>query len=241
MPRLRPDQTLHNRTYERLREALMTGAYKPGQKITIRAVASAFGTSTTPVREALRRLAAEGALEVLPNRTVRIPPLTAVRLGEITRIRTQLEGLAAHAAASAMSADEIGELERLQRAMAAAADRRDFAAYLALNKDFHFALYRGARMPNLLRLIDSMWLQSGPFLNVLLPSMRGIDRHARAIEAIRRRDPGAARKAIVSDVERAARHLMTMLREQPAQIMASGTHRSTIRRPSRASLASTMR
>lgn len=193
----------------------MQGVYRPGQKVTIRALASALGTSVMPVREALRQLATEGALDILPNRTVQVPVLTKDRLSEITNIRVRLEGLAARHAALRMGEQEIEALEHLQIEMAAARDRRDFRAYMAANELFHFEIYRGAGQPRLLRLIESMWLQCGPFMHVLQPSMRGIDRHTAAIDAIRARDCEAAEKAIIQDIERAARHLEAMLEKQP--------------------------
>jgi DNA-binding GntR family transcriptional regulator len=206
---------LHAQVYGAIKDALMQGVYRPGQKVTIRALASALGTSVMPVREALRQLATEGALDILPNRTVQVPVLTKDRLSEITNIRVRLEGLAARHAALRMGEQEIEALEHLQIEMAAARDRRDFRAYMAANELFHFEIYRGAGQPRLLRLIESMWLQCGPFMHVLQPSMRGIDRHTAAIDAIRARDCEAAEKAIIQDIERAARHLEAMLEKQP--------------------------
>lgn len=140
-----PRQTLHAQAYEQIKEALMKGVYRPGQKVTIRALAAAFGTSIMPVREALRRLAAEGALDILPNRTVRVPVLTKERLLEITSIRTRLEGLAAARAAMRMGEGEIQELERLQIEMAAASDRRDFQALLdSVAISCNFAMFSSA-------------------------------------------------------------------------------------------------
>lgn len=220
-----PRQTLHAQAYEQIKEALMKGVYRPGQKVTIRALAAAFGTSIMPVREALRRLAAEGALDILPNRTVRVPVLTKERLLEITSIRTRLEGLAAARAAMRMGEGEIQELERLQIEMAAASDRRDFQAYMAANEAFHFVIYRAAGLPRLARLIESMWLQCGPFMHVLHPAMRGIERHAKAIDAIRSRNSEAAEMAIVEDIQRAASHLEAMLEQQPDGIIDAGRSR----------------
>ncbi len=213
----------------------MKGVYRPGQKVTIRALAAALGTSAMPVREALRQLAAEGALDILPNRTVQVPVLTRERLLEITSIRTRLEGLAATKAAQHMGEEDIQVLEQLQSEMAGASGRRDFQSYMAANESFHFAIYHGAGLPRLARLIESMWLQCGPFMHVLHPSMRGIDRHAKAIEAIRSRNGEAAEMAIVEDIERAARHLEAMLEQQPDGVIDAG--RSPGRRHRRARTA----
>ena len=83
--------------------------------------------------------------------------------------------------------------------------------YLAKNEEFHFSYYRIAAMPNLVRAIESMWLQAGPYLKLLLPSMRGIDLHAVAINAGRRHDGDAAAAAIEEDIRRAAVRLATLI------------------------------
>lgn len=203
--------TVHARVYDVMRRALMRGQYTPGQKITIRGIAAALGTSATPVREAIRRLAAEGALEHLRSGTARVPALTSERLTEVTQVRVALESLAARQAAAHMTADDVLQLEAIQRDLAQARDARDYTTYLERNEAFHFTYYRCSRMPNLLRAIESMWLQSGPYLSLLLPAMRGIDLHAAAIEAGRHHDGDAAARAISEDIRRAAVRLSSLL------------------------------
>jgi len=206
--------TVHANVYAAMKQALMRGQYKPGQKITIRGVASALGTSATPVREAIRRLAAEGAFEHLRSSgTARLPDLTSERLAEITEVRVALESLAARHAARKMTEADIACLEAIQLDLAQARDCNDYDTYLAKNEAFHFGYYRCSRMPNLLRAIESMWLQSGPYLSMLLPGMRGIDLHATAIEAARRRDAEGAAAAIAEDIRRAAVRLASLLNE----------------------------
>jgi DNA-binding GntR family transcriptional regulator len=171
-----------------------------------------LGTSATPVREAIRRLAAEGAFEHLRSSgTARLPDLTIERLAEITEVRVALESLAARHAVRQMTDADIAHLEAIQLDLAEARDRNDYDTYLAKNEAFHFGYYRCSRMPNLLRAIESMWLQSGPYLSMLLPGMRGIDLHAAAIEAARRQDVEGAAAAIAEDIRRAAVRLASLL------------------------------
>jgi DNA-binding GntR family transcriptional regulator len=217
--------TVHANVYAAMKQALMRGQYQPGQKITIRGVAAALGTSATPVREAIRRLAAEGALEHLRSGTARLPALTRERLSEVTDVRVALESLAAGHAALRMTGDDIAHLEAIQVALAKARDRKDYETYLAKNEAFHFDYYRCSRMPNLLRAIESMWLQSGPYLSLLLPGMRGIDLHTAAIEAARRHDGPAAAAAIAEDIRRAAERLATLVPESGAESGDAGTLR----------------
>jgi DNA-binding GntR family transcriptional regulator len=203
--------TVHARVYAAMKRALMRGQYQPGQKITIRAVAAVLGTSATPVREAIRRLAAEGALEHLRSGSAQLPALTRERLFEVTEIRIALESMAARHAAVRMTGADLAVLEELQAKLARARDRKDYESYLAFNESFHFAYYGCAAMPTLLRAIESMWLQSGPYLSLLLPGMRGIDLHSAAIDAARRQDAAAASEAIAEDIRRAATRLASLL------------------------------
>lgn len=209
----RARDTLHANVYARMKQALMRGRFHPGEKITIRAVAAWLGTSATPVREAIRRLAAEGALEHLRSGTARLPALTRERLSEVTEVRVALESLAARHAATRITSAEIERLEAIQVDLALARDRNDYDSYLGSNEAFHFGYYRASHMPNLVRAIESMWLQSGPYLSLLLPGMRGIDLHSTAIEAARRRDADAAAVAIAEDIRRAADRLATLISE----------------------------
>lgn len=199
-------ETLHDRAYQELKKAIMAGVLVPGSAMTIRALAAALGTSPMPVREALRRLVTERALEVLPNRSVSIPVMTAEKFQEISMIRIALEGMAAERAAGRIAPEDVGRMEHLNREMMGreAARKR---TYLAKNQEFHFLLYRNAGMPQLVDMIESLWLQTGPLLNHVV-NAAGVkvaaDHHGAALAALRRRDGAATRAAIEADIRDAA-------------------------------------
>lgn len=200
----RPDRsTLQDRIYTKLQKAIISGRFLPGETISIRGLAAALGTSPIPVREALRRLVAERALEVLPNGSVRVPLLTRERFHDLRRIRTLIEGYATEHAATKISAKEIGKLQKAYEAMEAAAKSGDRKTYLAANHKFRFIIYKAAKSSILLPVIESLWLQYGPFLNLAFEDEAiavGLKHHRSAIEAMKRRDPVAARKAIQRDI-----------------------------------------
>ena len=167
-------ETLHDRAYLELKKAIMSGAIRPGATITIRAMATALGTSPMPVREALRRLVAERALEMLPTRSVTLPLMTAERFDEISRLRIALEGLATEAGAQHLSREA---LRRLQQAHTEMNRMKNVGEYLAKNQEFHFTLYQAAGMPIAGQMIESplasgwaaaqprhrrIWLRGGP-------------------------------------------------------------------------------
>ena len=200
------DTSLRRQVYDSLREGLTAGRYAPGQKLTFRSVGSSLGVSLTPVREALRRLVAEGAFEMQPQRSVRVPLMTKARILELRDIRMAVEGLAAGKAAPLASTRQVAQLRRIAREILAARGRGDNAADRLKIREFHFTLYGIAQQPTLLRLIEGLWLQTGPYMNQLNPdyngSPRGPETRARIIHAMQAHDAVAARREIENDIRR---------------------------------------
>ncbi len=165
-----------------------------------------------PVREAVSRLAADKALEVLPGRAVRVPVLTLAQFRELTRIRLVVEGFAAEEAAKGITSEQLAVVARHEAAFRAA--KADPAAAVAANRDLHFAIYEGAAMPALIEMIERLWLKAGPILNLDMRSeprrLEGgtaVVSHAALLAALRRRDAAAARAALVEDISSAAEHI----------------------------------
>ncbi|MDF2764372.1 MAG: GntR family transcriptional regulator [Rhodospirillales bacterium] len=207
LPKLQRN-TLNEAVYQQLKQALMSGRIAPGSTMTIRSLASSFGVSLMPVREALRRLVAEHVLVLQPNRSVALPVITRERFREITRIRTSLEGLAAEEAAAHLTRADIDRLDALNQAIERPGASRT-PDYLINNREFHFAIYRNSGMPTLLSIIESLWVQIGPLLTIQqriyskAPDQAQLH-HRRALRAFRRRDGAQARAAIVADIQDAA-------------------------------------
>jgi DNA-binding GntR family transcriptional regulator len=214
-------ETLHDRAYLELKKAIMSGAIRPGATITIRAMATALGTSPMPVREALRRLVAERALEMLPTRSVTLPLMTAERFDEISRLRIALEGLAAEAGAQHLTRDA---LRRLQQAHAEMNRMKNVGEYLAKNQEFHFTLYQAAGMPVALQMIESLWLQAGPLLNLAIGEygFEGAqDHHRELLDQLAKHNAKGARSAIEADITDAARIIRAYLDSRPEAAAAS--------------------
>ncbi len=197
-------ETLRTRVYDSLCEALMMGRFEPGQALTVRGLAEAFGVSPTPVREALQRLAASGALAAEPNRFYRVPSITPERIQDLRRVRAALEGLAAEQAADRIAKGDLQRLDRANERMLKAIARQDAKAYLAANEQFHFTIYEAAGSETLLQIIHGLWLSIGPTLNLLFRDITLVkaldDHHQRALEALSAGDGPAARAAIVDDI-----------------------------------------
>lgn len=211
-------ETLTDRAYAQLRTSLMGGAFLPGQKITIRTIAAALGVSPTPARDALGRLVAERALESGSNRTVLVPKLTRPKLREIYRLRFMLEVMAAEEAVPSITAQQYSELERLQINIAGAMDRQDYKTVLGENEKFHFLIYRTANLPIVCNMIEGLWMQIGPSLNLLYPEFyhtrQGIDAHNVLMRALKKRDSAAVGAAVTQDLKGGEQRLLRMITDE---------------------------
>ena len=206
---------LQEQLYQRIREGLLAGRFQPGERLKIRDLASQWGTSPMPVRAALQRLVAEGALEGEQQRSVRVPAMTRERYQNIFQVRLGLEGLAVELATPRLTPAELAELREHVARMDVAIEQRDVQAYLDANSRFHLQLYGACGNPVLLRSIESLWLQIGPFFNRLFTgadlSLRLNDFHEEAFSAIEAGDAAAARKAMEQDLIYFARFLLNLL------------------------------
>lgn len=207
--------TVQDQVHRQLKELILNGEIEPGSTVTIQGLADAFGVSAMPVREALHRLSAAGALTVLAGRSVGIPPLSVERLHDLRRVRVEIEGLAAEWAAARTDAALLARLDALIAEMESSTREADRRSFVPANREFHFAVYRAAGSESLMAVIEPLWLQIGPYLALLRGSgnWRMANRQHRLIrEALARGDGQAARRALRGDIEEAATILGGLLR-----------------------------
>ncbi len=192
----------HEATYRRLRDMVMFGELEPGQKVTIQGITATLGAGMTPVREAIRRLTAEGALILHENRRVSVPRLTPTQVDELAFARLALEPRLAELALVRMDAAAIDRIEAMDHAIDTAIDAGDTRGYLAGNYRFHFAVYEAAGAAILLSLTQSLWLRFAPSLRVVMTSGGGVgpDRHKDALDAMRAGNAVALAGAIEADI-----------------------------------------
>lgn len=191
--------------YNDLRQGLMDGHFRPGQRLTIAAFAEQYGTSITPVREAIFRLASERALEVRAATSIVVPKLTSHDLREIISIRIELEGMAAYRVAEIVTTEQVEDFEALNDSFTEAA-AKDPEIASRINRDFHFRILKLSGMSYIESICESMWTLMGPFLRTFheeIPVRRLTGRnhkHFDFINALRARDPVAAKQAMQEDV-----------------------------------------
>lgn len=122
----------------------MNGDFEPGDRLVVRELAERFHTSAMPVREALRKLVNDEALFDHPNRGVTVPAVDVGAVADLFRVRCAIEGSAAEWAAATISAAERSHILEVNDAMKACVQKNQVSDYLALNRDFHFTIYRAA-------------------------------------------------------------------------------------------------
>ena len=218
-------RTLNDRAYDAIRKSLISGELRSGQTLVIRTLATAYGISTTPVREALQRLVAERLLQMLPNRSIIVPYLAAERFIEVIRIRRELEGLAGELACGLFKPGHLTRLEKIVGEMDRSLEQNHGSNYHVLNQKFHFTIYEQAGSPVLLQLIKDMWTQVGPFFNELTADQTYFkianSEHRLILKALSEKDCAAVRAHLEADISVAADHLIPRLRRMSAAQMAT--------------------
>ena len=210
----------HEVIYRRLRDLVLFGDLAPGQAVTIQGLTERLGAGMTPVREAIRRLIAEGALEFQGNRRVSVPLLSADNISELILARQWLDPHLTLRATERASLDELDQLGQLDASLDTAIRRGDLRAYLELNYRFHKTIYGIADAPILADMADGLWLRFGPSLRVVCGRMGTQnlpDKHKDMLAAMHARDAEAAARAIREDVIQGMEQVRHSLEQSGAQ------------------------
>ncbi|AXI44513.1 GntR family transcriptional regulator [Sulfitobacter sp. SK011] len=200
----------HDLVYRRLRSRIMHGDLPPGHALTLRGIGKQFDVSMTPAREAVRRLAAEGALTISSSGRISTPELSNERIEELAALRALIE---VELASRALPRAHMALIERLQTingAVAEAVAHRDAVSYIRTNLEFHRTLYLRAQAPAMLAMAETVWLQMGPTMRALYGRLRQTEPpqfHRLIIAALRAGDEPGLRLAVRSDVTQGLRML----------------------------------
>lgn len=204
----------HEITYARLRDMILFGLLEPGAPVTIQGLINDLGAGMTPVREALRRLAAEGALLPQGNRRVTVPRVNLALLDQIAFARLTIEPHLSELAAAHLTPALIARLEALDAQVDAAIRAGDITAYLQSNHAFHFALYEASNAPVLVDMARSLWLRFGPSLRIVVARGGALalpDQHGLALSAMREGDGAGLARALRDDILQGVDQVRTAL------------------------------
>lgn len=202
----------HERVYRVLRTRIMHGLIEPGASLTLRGIAREFGVSMTPAREAIRRLAAEGALKISSSGRVSAPELSNDRIEELAALRALLEPELASRALPRAHLALIDRMAAINAVIDEMIVKADAAGYVRSNLEFHRTLYLRAQAPAMLALVETVWLQIGPTMRMLyerLQRRQASENHRRIIAALDAGDEPGLRLAVRADATQGLRMLLT--------------------------------
>ncbi len=198
------DVTSQEHAYQRLRHAILVGAIPTGATLTMRGLADKLGIGLTPIREALRRLNSEAAIQMQDNRRMLVPVMTSGRFDDLIATRIALETHAARRALPYVSDILIAALRSIDAQMDTALTAKDYDALTVLNQAFHSQLYCANPDQTSMSLVESVWLQLGPFQREVITALGTfyvVDRHKEILTALETRDAAALVIAIQKDIE----------------------------------------
>ncbi|WP_188408999.1 GntR family transcriptional regulator [Agaricicola taiwanensis] len=195
-----------------IRMSLLDGRFGPGDRISLSSLAATLGTSVTPVREALSRLAAEHAFELIPGQIARVPLFDPVRYRELCDIRVAVEGLAAERAALNATKRDLAKLERCLTTFLAASKANELRKTMSVGRDFRFGVYAASKMPALVRVIEGLWLQCAPSFRLFYAFSSRDEtlevNYQRLYDALAAKNPKDARECVERIVTSGAARLM---------------------------------
>ena len=192
--------------YNKLRQSIIKGKLKPGQKVVMAELAKAFGLSETPVREAIRRLESEGYIDFTPHMGAIVTKIDERELVEIYLIRIALEELATRLASPHITEKDIDFLNKKNSEMEMVIQQGRYENLAAINKAFHLRIYKAAPFPRLYKMICDLWdtFERWPSVFSYVPerAAASMEEHKKIIQALRERDMEQADRLIKEQKER---------------------------------------
>ncbi|MCG0277895.1 MAG: GntR family transcriptional regulator [Thermanaeromonas sp.] len=204
--------------FETLREAILAGHLKPGERLMEVQLAEEMGVSRTPVREAIRKLELEGLVVMVPRKGAYVADISTKDIADVFEIRGALEALAAALACERITEEELEELERLLVKIAECAEKNDLETLVQLDTQFHDILYRASRNDRLVQIINNLreHIQRFRTSSLATPGRKRetVEEHKALVEAIASRNVELAQRLAQEHIENAENRLLEAIREE---------------------------
>ncbi len=198
--------------FENLREAILDGRLKPGQRLMEIQLAEQMGVSRTPVRESIRKLELEGLVVMIPRKGAYVSNMSLKDVIEVLEIRASLEGLAAYLAAERITDEDLVKLEKIADDFSQSKDDYDLETLLRKDVEFHECIFKATNNKKLHQLITSLWEQVYRFRFMYISdyeSTVNIDKEHRLIlDALKSRDSELAKKYAKEHIEKAEQFMI---------------------------------
>jgi DNA-binding GntR family transcriptional regulator len=199
-------KTKMDQIVEILREAVLTGEFTSGARLLQDDLAERFNTSSTPIREALRQLQAEGILEHSPYRGVQVAEVKMEDVREVYMVRAVMESFVTRLAVPYLNHARVEQLRALQAQMREYVANNELPNLRRTNYEFHLLIYEAANMPYSIKIIKTLWAQSPWDALYVLPGRapKSLEEHERILDAIADQDAKLAGQRIQEHIEYAA-------------------------------------
>lgn len=210
--RLDSYQPLREVVCETLREAIVNGVLKPGERLMEIQLAEELGVSRTPVREAIRKLELEGFVIMIPRRGTYVADLSIKDINEVFEVRTALEVLAAGLAAERITEEELEQMERLLVSIGEYIEKGDLEKIVEVDSTFHDILYQATRNDRLVQIINNLREQLTRFRSISMAYpgrlKNTLEEHSRLVEALAARDHELAERLATEHMENSEQTLL---------------------------------
>lgn len=219
-PTMKLDQykPLRDIVFDALKEAILTGRLKPGERLMEVQLAEEMGVSRTPVREAIRKLELEGLVVMVPRKGAYVSDLSLKDAAEVFEIRSSLEGLAAALAAERITDEEIKALDKVICDIIEAREKGDTETIIKKDMEFHQILFNASRNKRLAQIINNLKEQIDRFriqsFTNPVRSQSVLSEHKAILSAIKQGDAENAEKLAKAHIYEVEYNVMNLLRKQ---------------------------
>lgn len=204
--------------FETLREAIINGTLRPGERLMEIQLAEELGVSRTPVREAIRKLELEGFVVMVPRKGAFVAGISLKDIADVFEVRAALEALAAGLAAERITDEELEELERILVKKAEIIEKSDVTRFVESDTQFHEVLYRSSRNQRLIQFLSNLQDEILRFRSVSLAFpgrlRHALEEHRKIVEAVADRDVHRAQALAQEHIEKAENSLLEAVREK---------------------------
>lgn len=210
-------QPLRELVFEALRDAIIRGILKPGERLMEVQLAEELGVSRTPVREAIRKLELEDLVVMIPRKGAYVSGISLKDIADVFEVRAAVEALAAGLAAERITAEELEELERILVKKAEIIEANDLDRLVEIDILFHECLYQASRNAKLVQIINNLSEQIHRFRSTSLASpgrmKEALEEHRKIVEAISERNITLAQTLAQEHIENAENSILEAIRK----------------------------
>ncbi len=210
---------LRKQVYEVLREGILTGKIKPGEKLTEVDIAQKLNVSRTPVREAIRMLELEDFVVVVPRQGIFVAGIKSIEeINDIFQVRVELEGLAAYLTAKNIRSYQIKEMEKQIEQLKDCIKQNDLEKCIEIDIAFHQIIYEASKNKWLQKLLDSLFEQITRFRSESLAREgrleQALEEHQELLDAIIQKDGKLAREIVCEHIENARKSVISVFEKK---------------------------